>query len=330
MSQQGLRATSPKAPSKNGKREREIGCGIGIITLLVIVLFATGGYLVISFIVPRLSSKSTSSVITPAPASVTTTPINATLIYAGVQITILDVQQSASFPEDTDLISTPGEVRLDIKERNTMANVIGTFSYSEAAHIILPTSKSVTPVNVDNPFPPETPAPRTNWLDFPVPTNTSVGDLLLRLGKNGEAQMDVLLRPNVDVSRYQPRTANPHAMLHYGELDWTITTATLSWNVRNQQASAGMRYVTLTLKTDNLTSQVFNAVPADYMRLKAGSTTSAPTPLSTFPASVGAKTTGTTGTAVFLVPQDLTSYTFILVADPASQVNQASTDFQIQ
>ena len=308
----------------------QIGCGIGIIALLVIVLVATGGYFAISFIASRLSGAGTSAGITPTPVSITTTPINATLIYAGVQITIVDVQQSASFPEDANLISTPGEVRLDIEERNTMANTAGTYTYSEVAHIILPTSKSVAPVNADNLFAPETAAPRTNWLDFPVPINTNVSDLLLRLGKNGEAQMDVLLRPNVDVSRYQLKTVKPHAALHYRGLDWTITTATLSWSVGNQQASAGMRYVTLTLKADNPTSQAFNAVQGDYMRLKAGSTTNAPTPLSAFPPSVGSKTTGTTGTVVFLVPQDITSYTFILVADPASQVNQALADFQIQ
>jgi len=320
-----------QASAKSGMREREIGCGIGIIALLVIVLVATGGYFAISFIASRLSGAGTSAGITPTPASVTTTPINATLIYAGVQITLVDVRQSMSFPEDANLkISTPGEVRLDIKERNTMANMVGTYSYSEAAHIILPTSKSVAPVNADNLFAPETAAPRTNWLDFPVPINTNVSDLLLRLGKNGEAQMDVLLRPNVDVSRYQLKTVKPHAALHYRGLDWTITAATLSWSVGNQQASAGMRYVTLTLKADNPTSQAFNAVQGDYMRLKAGSTTNAPTPLSAFPPSVGSKTTGTTGTVVFLVPQDITSYTFILVADPASQVNQASADFQIQ
>ena len=296
----------------------------------MIVLFATGGYLAISFIAPRLSGISASAGITPTPASVTTTPINATLTYAGVQITIVDVQQSASFPQDANLISTPGEVRLDIKERNTMANTVGTYTYSEAAHVILPTSKSVAPVNADNLFAPETAAPRTNWLDFPVPINTNISDLLLRLGKNGEAQMDVLLRPNIDVSRYQLKTVKPHAALHYRALDWTVTTATLSWSVGNQQASAGMRYVTLTLKADNPTSQAFNAVPGDYMRLKAGSTTNAPTPLSAFPPSVGSKTTDTTGTVVFLVPQDITSYTFILVADPASQVNQASADFLIQ
>ncbi len=299
-----------------------------MIALLVIVLVATGGYFAISFIASGLSGASTG--FTPTPASVTTTPISATLTYAGVQITLIDVRQAASFPEDANLISTPGEVRLDIKERNTLANAIGTFTYSDVVHIILPTSKSVAPVNADNVFAPESAAPRTNWLDFPVPTNTNVSDLLLRLGRNGEAQMDVLLRPNVDVSRYQLKTVKPHAALHYRGLDWTITTATLSWSAGNQQASAGMRFVTLTLKTNNPDSQAFNALPGNYMRLKAGSTTNVPTPLSAFPPSVGAKTTGITGMVVFLVPQDITSYTFILVADPASQVSQASTDFQIQ
>src|SRR6266849_3168278 len=324
-------ATAANASSKMvgaGLAPTQIGCGIGIIALLVIVLFATGSYLAISFIAPRLSG--TGAGITPTSASVTTTPINATLTYAGVQITLVDVRQAASFPEDANLISAPGEMRLDIEERNTLAKAIGTFTYSDVVHIILPTSKSVAPVNADNVFAPESAAPRTNWLDFSVPTGTNVSDLLLRLGRNSEAQMDVLLRPNVDVSRYHPKTVQPHAALHYRGLDWTITTATLSWSVSNQQASAGLRFVTLTLKADNPTSQAFNAVPGDYMRLKAGSTTNAPATVSTFPPLVGAKATGTTGTAVFLVPQDITSYTFILIANPPSQVNQASADFQIQ
>ncbi len=279
-------ATAANASSKMvgaGLAPTQIGCGIGIIALLVIILFATGSYLAISFIAPRLSG--TGAGITPTSASVTTTPINATLTYAGVQITLVDVRQAASFPEDANLISAPGEMRLDIEERNTLAKAIGTFTYSDVVHIILPTSKSVAPVNADNVFAPESAAPRTNWLDFSVPTGTNVSDLLLRLGRNSEAQMDVLLRPNVDVSRYQPKTVQPHAALHYRGLDWTITTATLSWSVSNQQASAGLRFVTLTLKADNPTSQAFNAVPGDYMRLKAGSTTNAPATVSTFPPS---------------------------------------------
>ncbi len=160
-------ATAANASSKMvgaGLAPTQIGCGIGIIALLVIVLFATGSYLAISFIAPRLSG--TGAGITPTSASVTTTPINATLTYAGVQITLVDVRQAASFPEDANLISAPGEVRLDIEERNTLAKAIGTFTYSDVVHIILPTSKSVAPVNADNVFAPESAAPRTNWLDF--------------------------------------------------------------------------------------------------------------------------------------------------------------------
>ncbi len=337
ISQPGLRSPVVAAPNKPSskeevQRQRRTGCTIGVIALLVVVVFAYVGYLTINFFVSRLSGTGGGfgPIATPTLAPVTTTPIKATLTYAGVDITIIDVQQSASFPDDVNLISAPGEVRLDIREHNTVAHAIGNFTYREAAHIILPTSKSVSPVNADNFFAPESTTPRTNWLDFSVPTKINVGELLLRLGKAGEAQMDVLLRPNVDVSRYHSKTIKPHITLHYHGLNWTIKSARESWSVGNQQASAGMLYLTLTLVADNPASQTFNALPANYMQLKAGGTTDPPTVDSTFPPSIGAATTGTTGTAVFLVPQNTSSYTFILLADPTSQALQVSADFQIQ
>jgi hypothetical protein len=309
------------------KRERQTGCLIGVVTLLVVVIFASAGYLTISFVTSRLSSYGTGA--TPTPAPTMTTPINATLTYAGDIITIVDVRQSASFPDDASIVSAPGEVRLDIIDRNATANPTGGFSYKDVAHIILPTSKSISPINAENLFSPGSTAPRTNWLDFPVPTNTNVGELLLRLGRVGEAQMDVLLRPNVDLSRYQSKTIKPHETLHYRGLNWTIKSADLSWSTGNQQASAGMLYLAITLMTNNSTSQDFTAFPGDYMRLKVGGTTLTPTVGTTFPPVISAKTTGSTGTVDFLVPQDATSYTFILLANPTSQAPQASANFQI-
>jgi len=323
-----LIATPAKAASKEVvQKERRTGCTIGVISLLVTLILVTGGFFTINFVASHLSG--VGGLATPTPAPITTTPINATLTYAGVVITIVDVRQSASFPDDVNLISAPGEVRIDIEEYNTVANAIGNYTYREAAHIILPTSKSVGPINANELFAPESTVPRANWLDFPVPTNTNVSELLLRLGKAGEAQMDVLLKPNVDVSRYKSRTVKPNATLHYRGLDWTIKSAKLSWSVGNQQASVGMRYLTFTLAADNPTSQKFDAPLRDYMRLKAAGTPTAPTLSSTFPQSIGANTTGATGTAVFLVPQGITSYTFILLADPSAQATQVSTDFQI-
>jgi len=321
-------ASPTRAESKEAvRRERRTGCLIGVITLLVVVIFASAGYLTISFVTSRLSSYGTGA--TPTPAPTTTTPLKATLTYAGDVITIVDVRQSASFPDDASIVSAPGEVRLDIIDRNAAANPTGGFSYKDVAHIVLPTSKSISPINAENFFSPASTAPRTNWLDFPVPTNTNVGELLLRLGRVGEAQMDVLLRPNVDLSRYQSKTVKPHATLSYRGLNWTIKSAELSWSTGNQQASAGMFYLAITLTTNNPTSQDFTAFPGDYMRLKVGGTTLTPTIGTTFPPTIGAESTGSNGTVVFLVPQNATLYTFILLADSASQAPQASANFQI-
>jgi hypothetical protein len=321
-------APPARAESKEAvKRERRTGCVIGAIALLVVVVFASAGYLTINFVTSRLSSYGTGA--TPTPAPTTTTPINATLTYAGDVITIVDVQQSASFPDDVNIISTPGEVRLDIIDRNIVPNTIASFTYKEVSHIVLPTSKSISPINEENLFSPESNTPRHNWLDFSVPANINVGELLLRLGKPGEAQMDVLLKPGVDLGRYQSKTVKLHTTLQYGGLSWAIKSAELSWSIGNQQASAGKLYLIITLKTDNPSSQDFTTLPENYMRLKVGGTTLAPTIDTTFPPVVGAKTTGSTGTAVFLVPQNATSYTFILLGDPTSQAAQASANFEI-
>src|SRR5215469_9364489 len=172
-----LIATPAKAASKEVvQKERRTGCTIGVISLLVTLILVTGGFFTINFVASHLSG--VGGLATPTPAPITTTPINATLTYAGVVITIVDVRQSASFPDDVNLISAPGEVRLDIVEHNTVANPVGTYTYREAAHIVLPTSKSVGPINANDLIAPASTEPRTNWIDFPVPMNTNVSELL--------------------------------------------------------------------------------------------------------------------------------------------------------
>jgi hypothetical protein len=322
-------APPTKAESKEAvKRERRTGCVIGVVTLLVVVIFASAGYLTISFVTSRLSSYGTGA--TPTPAPTTTTSINATLTYAGDEITIVDVKQSASFPDDADVLSTTGEIRLDIIDHNAVANTLGGFSYKDVAHIVLPTSKSISLINAENILSPESTATRHNWLDFPVPTNIDVGELLLRLGRTGEAQMDVLLKPNVDLSTYQSKTVKLHLTLHYRGLRWTIKSAELSWSIGDQQASAGMLYLAITLTANNPTSQDFTDFPGGYMRIKVGGTTLAPTIGTTFPPTIQAKTMGSMGIVGFLVPQYATSFTFILLGDPTSQASQASANFEIQ
>jgi uncharacterized membrane protein len=118
----------------------------------------------------------------------------------------------------------------------------------------------------------------------------------------------------------------------YAGLTWTVTTATASLSENAQQVSAGMRYVIVTLSVSNTTANDFNAYWGDYIRLQSGSVTNSPSSDTNFPTSFPAGSAGTTGSLIFLMPQDSTSFTLILLAQPNTSppISQATANFQIQ
>jgi hypothetical protein len=90
-----------------------------------------------------------------------------------------------------------------------------------------------------------------------------------------------------------------------------------------------MEYVTLTLKVDNPTSRDFTGYYGDYIRLKAGGTTSAPTADTTLALGFPAGSSGTTGDVIFVMPTGSSSYTLMLLDTPSTQYAQASANFQV-
>ena len=259
---------------------------------------------------------------------ITTTPLNETVTYAGVQITILNAQQSSTFIDDS-FAHNNGMLRLNIKETNARSN--GDFAYSDAARLILPDKSEVSPTNEQNAVSAAEGTTHNNWLDFAVPTGVNTGQITLRLGTPQQAQMDIPLTARANLSDFQPRTSQPNASTPYDGLTWTVTAATLEWSSNAQQAPSGMRYVVVTLKVDNPSANEFNAYYGDYIRLKAGDTTSAPTTDTTLPLSFASGSTGSTGTVIFQVPAGVSSYTLIFLGKPQNSppVSQATLNFQI-
>ena len=90
-----------------------------------------------------------------------------------------------------------------------------------------------------------------------------------------------------------------------------------------------MQYVNVTLKVDNPTSQTFRGYYGDYIRLKSGDVTSAPSVDSTLPLGFDAGSSGSTGNVIFTMPSGSTSYTLILLNNPSYQYNQATANFQV-
>jgi uncharacterized Zn finger protein (UPF0148 family) len=309
--------TVPNPPTQNRRRVGRKG----LMVLLVIVLFVLGGvfYAFAGFLGLALPG-----FVTTQPA-ITTTAINATVPYAGVNITVLNVQQSQSFLNDPNS-NTNGMVRLNLQEQNpTEVKVL--WSYATIAHLIMPDKSLVSPIYVNSIVSVAPGTTQKSVVDFAVPTNTSVNQLTLVLGATHEAQMLIPLVRNVNVSIYQPKTTDLNGQMLYFGLNWTLTSATSSWSIQGQQAAKGMRYITLMLKVDNTLSQTaIVGSPYEYMRLQYGNKFALPVH-TTIPVAFGVGTVGITGTVSFQVPQQTSSFTLVLMPQKNDNGDQSSIDF---
>ena len=312
-------------------QRRSSGC-CGVITLLVILaIFAAIGYSVFRSVGSSIrnlntvnSSVSSNSELTTQPP-ITTTKINQAVTYSGVNITIVDVQQSKTFLDD-HISQTNGMVRVNIKEQTSDSS--GSFIYSDIAHLILPDKTIVASLNEQQALGPNAGISRTNWLDFPVPTSDKIDQLTLRLGSDSQVQISIPLTGKANLSPYQTKSSTPNGKTQYASLTWTVTSASSSLSIKGKQADKGMLYVTVVLRVDNSTSTNFSEYWGDYVRLKAGDTTSSSDSATNFPTFFAANSSGQ-GTLYFAVPQGNTTYTLIFLANTASGYSQATVNFLV-
>jgi hypothetical protein len=176
---------------------------------------------------------------------------NLSIIYASDQITFTSIQQASSFKDD-DLTSYghPDYVRINFKEQQT-SNNNSDFGYVESFRLILPDHSVVAAQNAGDDIGPQQAVVRTNWVDFPTSSKVDLSNLALRLGAQGEAQMDIPLKSGANLSQYQPKTVNPNTQFQYAKLNWTIPSATQSLYFNGQQAKTGQVYITVNLRADN-------------------------------------------------------------------------------
>jgi hypothetical protein len=258
---------------------------------------------------------------------VTTIAINSSIPYAGVDITILNAQQSQGFITDPNS-SSNGMVRLKLSEHNT-TSVKVSWSYENIARLILPDKSIVSPTYTNARVDIAPGAFQKSVVDFAVPINDHISQLTLLLGTAKEAQMLIPLTQNANLSKYQPKTISLSGQMQYFGLNWTLTSATLSLSMNGQQATRGMRYIAIMLKVDNTLSQVaITGSPYDFIRLKFGSVTSLPQ-YTTLPVAFNEGAAGVTGTVSFLVAQNSKEFTLLLEPQKEDSGDTASTDFLI-
>ncbi len=310
-------ASSPPTPKK--RSTGRTGC---VLVLLLLVVLGTVSYFGAGLLGHHLPGLGNTS----QPA-ITTTPINSTITYAGVDITVLNAQQSESFIDDPNT-STTGMLRLHLQEQNK-TNTLVSWVYYDMARLIAPGGINTAPTYVRAKIGVAAGATQTSIVDFAVPINVVVNKMTLRLGTVNEAQMDIPLTGKADLSQYAPKMTNLNRQKSYRGLNWALTDATTGYYIDGHQAAKNMRYITVTLKVDNTLSQIaIIGSPYDYIRLKSGNITATPK-VTTLPVSFEIGAMGKTGTVTFLMPQDSTTFTLILLSQSQSGFDQASTDFQL-
>lgn len=309
-----------------------------VILLLLLLLLGGGGFFALRFINGKggnstiASSNNQNSQVTPTQAPLKTTPINATVNYASVNITILDAQQATSFADDT---STPaqGVVRLDLHAVQSDVNNVyfssaPVFAYPESFVLLLPGGSKVVSEGYKDLNGPARKEAQTTWIDFPASTSLKVNQMILQIGKDTEEQIQVPLIGHADLSQYQPKQGTPNLHVAFGSMFWTLKRVTFKLSDSGTQVAKGMRFLVLTFSLDNPGTEGYNAFPPDFIRLEYGGTT-----INLEQAVIGDAAAGTTnipGLVSFVVPQETTMATFILLpGHTPGATNQATIPFQV-
>jgi hypothetical protein len=260
-------------------------------------------------------------------ATIKTTGLNSTVTYAGATITVLSMQQAQNFIDDPQTASD-GMLRLNLQEQNS-TNVPISWDYTQSARLIVQGKPALTPTYVKSKGSIAPGATQKSVVDFAVANGGNLSALVFQLGTAKEAQMQIPLSGQANLSQYQPKTTTQKGALTYFGLDWTLSSSTTALSIVGQQASNGMEFLTLNLAIDNtLSQQAISGSPFDYMRVKAGGQTVAPVD-TTIPVSFASGAMGKKGTATFLIPQNSTTCTLLMLSQDPGGGTQAKLDFQI-
>lgn len=317
----------------------QIGCGVLLVILLIVGLCGGASYLLYRYVINAANATTTDTTTTtgsngngnsgtPQAIPTTTAQINQSLTYSSVDFTVVNVQEASSFADDSSP-SSPVTLRINVTEHNPTADTV-YLNYTNQLRVVLPDKSIVTAgtSKVDGII--GQAVQRTNWIDFPLTKSIPINQLSLQFGAANETLMSVPLTGSADLSAYKLKSITPNAAFQYSGVNWTLTAVTSSLSANGKQADTGMRFIVLTLKADNPSTNGTFYTSADTMRLQSGSVTNSSTN-NNLPYPINAGTNGATGTITFMMPQNNSSFTFIMLAQPTASppIAQVSTNFQI-
>lgn len=315
---------SPKqgVPLLTARARSQRRAAVVLVLLSLLLMLGAGGYLAFAAFGKQLSR------LGMGQAPVITVNLRLPVTYAGMNVTLLDVQRARNFVDDP-WSADNGMVRVRLREQNG-TTVPLAWNCAEIVRLLVRGQRAaLAPVFLRSPNTLAPGAMQTSLLDFAVPENDALASMHLRLGAANEAQIFIPLTNKANLSQYGAQTRPQHTSTGYFGLNWALLTSTTSLSMPGQQASSGMEYLTLALRVDNpLIQEVITGSPFDYARFKVGNRTFAPVD-STLPVSFASRAQGRTGAITFLIPQKSTAGALLLLSQDAGESGQATANVQI-
>ncbi len=275
---------------------------IGIIIISIVSLNAAN--LLKSAQIPGFSSQ------TPTAVPVTTLEVQRTALYNDVDVTVINAQYAAFFPDD-DIHQGKATVRLNVQVANHTSDQINIVYY-DVAHLIGPNTNPLTPTNMQLSIGPKPGTSEHGWLDFALPNKqVQLNTLTLQLGSTAlnEALVKIPCGGAFNASQYANHTSPQTTTVAYTffghTLMYHLTSVETRFAYQGVQCKAGQQFYALNFKVDNVESgDISPGYGFDYIRL-VSSGNGLPPIDNSLPYTFNAGVKGVSGHVVFLAPMSM-------------------------
>ncbi len=273
--------------------------------------------------------------LNPAPTPIPTHVFNVqrTARYAGLDITVLNVQYATSFTDD-GIQSGPAIVRLNMKVTNKSSDQISIIYY-DIARLIAPNLDPMSPTNTSLSVGPKPGTSDTGWIDFTAPTGLQLSTLKLQLGLSllGEYLVTIpftgKFNPDVYNDKSTPQSLSIYYYFPYYApqlLIYHLSRVDIRYSYHGTQAKAGQQYYVLNFSVTNPNGdKVSPGYGFDYVRLIFNGGSPHPPVDTTLPSGFNAGAKNVQGTVAFIGPARLGSITI----DFLRQYTSAGNDYRV-
>lgn len=254
-------------------------------------------------------------------ATLATLNVQRSSLYAGLSITLVNVQSASSFSDDV-VHAGPTIVRANVRIHNPTTGAVA-IAYYDIARLLVPHQRPIAPANLNLAGTVAAGATHAGWLDFPGGAGVELNSLKLQMG-NAAAHEQLVTIPvsgAFPATQFSAHTYHPSLTVNYYFKGWQVpgyyliyhlTGVEVQYAYNGVQVSAGQQFYVLSLSVDNPNGvDVHPGWGNDYLRLRLDGLR---TPVdATLPGDFKPGARHITGHVTFVAPAGLRALTIVFL-----------------